>query len=137
MLTSDGSASTAERPDDEEHDYRADDRYDDAFDVDAGGVLEFQEDAGEPTADDRPDDPQDDRADQPFTAADQQVRDEAGDRAEHDPGDDAHGLLPPWLTHPVRISWTESLTRARGGRCRQSRWRSPPGSSSRRRRRWP
>src|SRR6266566_3937783 len=97
MPTSKGpAATTGDRSIDSQHDDRADDGNDDAFDVDASGVLELQEHAGEPTANDRADDPQDDRADQSFAAAHEQVGEKAGDGAEHDPADDAHEFFLPF-----------------------------------------
>src|SRR5439155_2165989 len=92
--TSNSPPATANCPDGGEHDDRADHGNDDALDIDAGWVFQLQEGAREPPTDDCPDDAQEDRADHSFAAAHDHVGEEAGDRAEHDPREDAHPVRP-------------------------------------------
>src|ERR1700693_3007414 len=94
MGASGAAPATSERPVDEEHDDRADDGHDDALDVEARHAAFMQNCTAEPAPHDRPDDAQENRPNQPFVATNDHVGEEAGDRAEHDPGDDAH-LVPP------------------------------------------
>lgn len=54
--------------------------------------------------------------DQPFAATNGHVAQKAGDRAKHDPGEDAH-LVRPSTARPQRTCWTERFTLAHAGRC--------------------
>src|ERR1035437_4014665 len=66
----------------------------DALDIDPGHVALVEDRSGDVPAYDRPDDAQDDRTDQPFSSADDHVREKPCNGPEHDPADDAHPVFP-------------------------------------------
>src|SRR5674476_271503 len=90
-----------------DNDDRADHGHDDRLDVDAGGILDIEEHPRKEAADKRSNDAQDDRHHGALAGSRDERGDEAGDRADHDPGDDSHRVLPfspppPWRMHISR-----------------------------------
>ena len=53
--------------------------------------------------------PEDDGPQDPFTAADEACGHVPGDRAEHDPGDDAHGCSPSAVWQTTQPTWQSFL----------------------------